>query len=441
MQLKNMEENVRWQDYCFKPETALCGNAVRLLKNGDEAFAEIFNVLRAAKEYILLEFYCFADDSVGRMLRDLLLEKVRQGVGVYLIYDSVGSILTDKDFFSAMSAGGIKVGEFRPVVLWKPYWNWIKRDHRKIICVDGETALVGGFNITVYDAPVSLGGRGWKDAQVRVEGPVVGEVERLFWGSWEASASAPGAAPPAIPRSGAMWEKVLQRCPPIAQYLSGRRNKQGAAQNMRAGPSNAPARGVIAHKPAGKVYGKRPANIYAAVLSASGMRNLRSIRRGYSYAIDRAKRYIYITNAYFLPDRFVYRRLIKAVRRGVDVRIIGPYKTDHPYIRWATLSIYPHMIKNGIKVYEWQGGILHSKTAVIDGVWASIGSHNLDHRSLQYNLEVNINIYDHQFGCEMARVFKDDLKGSRLVTLAEIKNRPFLSIASSKLLYLFRSLL
>ena len=171
------------------------------------------------------------------------------------------------------------------------------------------------------------------------------------------------------------------------------------------------------------------------------MRNFRSIRRSYSYAIDRARRYIYITNAYFLPDRFVYRRLIKAVQRGVDVRIIGPYKTDHPYIRWATWSIYPHMIKNGIKVYEWQGEILHCKTAVIDGAWASVGSHNLDHRSLHYNLEVNINVYDRRFGGEVARVFKDDLKGSRLVTLAETRGRTILSKASSKLLYLFRSLL
>ena len=381
-----MAENTGWQQYCFKPENALGGNAVRLLKNGEEAFAEILNVLRSAKKYILLEFYAFSDDAVGCMVKELLLKKVKEGVSVYLIYDAVGSVLTDRDFFSALAAGGIKVGEFRPVVLWKPYWNWIKRDHRKIICVDGEAALVGGFNISVYDAPVSLGGRGWKDSQVRVEGPVVGEVEGLFWESWTAVSAAPGTAPSLNP-----------------------------VKRLSAG------------------------NIYASVVSASGMRNFRSIRRSYSYAIDRAKRYIYITNAYFLPDRFVYRRLIKAVRRGVDVRIIGPYKTDHPYIRWATWSTYPHMIKNGIRIYEWKGEMLHSKTAVIDGIWSSVGSHNLDHRSLHYNLEVNINIYDRDFGSEMANFFRDDLKHSKLVTLAETKGRPFLSKASSKLLYLFRS--
>jgi len=381
-----MRQNTDWRDYCFKPENTLDGNAVRLLKNGDEAFAETLRTLRSAKKYILLEFYAFADDVVGRMFSDLLLEKAEEGVAVYLIYDAVGSILTDKDFFTAMVSGGVKVGEFRPVVLWKPYWNWIKRDHRKLVCVDGEAALVGGFNITVYDAPVQLGGRGWKDAQVRVEGPVVGEVERLFWESWAAAKVSSGHAP----------------------FL----------------------------KPGKKSFA---GDVCASVVSASGMRNFRSIRRSYSYAIDRARRYIYITNAYFLPDRFVYRRLIRAVRRGVDVRIIGPYKTDHPYIRWATWSTYPHMIKNGIKIYEWQDEILHSKTAVIDGIWSSVGSHNLDHRSLHYNLEVNINVYDREFGSEMTRVFRDDLKKSKPVTLAETKDRPFVSKAASKLLYLFRS--
>ena len=383
-----MTENTGWQEYCYKAENALDGNAVRLLRNGDEAFAEMLNVLHSAREYLLLEFYAFSDDAVGRMFRELLLQKVKEGVRVYLIYDAVGSVLTDRDFFTAMADGGIKVGEFRPVVLWKPYWNWIKRDHRKIVCADGKIALVGGFNISVYDAPVSLGGRGWKDSQVRVEGPVVGEVERLFGESWAASFVAPDAGP--LPKPG-------------KEYSAGA--------------------------------------IYASVVSASGMRNFRSIRRSYSYAIDRARRYIYITNAYFLPDRFVYRRLIKAVSRGVDVRIIGPYKTDHPYIRWATWSIYPHMIKNGIKIYEWKGEILHSKTAVIDGIWSSVGSHNLDHRSLHYNLEVNINVYDREFGSRMAHFFRDDLKNSKPVTLADTKGRRFLSKASSKLLYLFRSLL
>lgn len=384
-----MEEKTNWREYCLRPENALSGNSVRLLKNGEEAFGETLRALRGARRTALLEFYAFADDAVGRAFGELLVKKAKEGVRVHLIYDAVGSILTDRDFFSRLAAGGVSVAEFRPVVLWKPYWNWIKRDHRKFICVDGVSALVGGFNITEQEAPLSMGGRGWKDASVRVEGPLVPEVEKLFWESWAASAKFPGAAaqPPMSP-----------------------------APKRRAG------------------------EMHAAVVSATGIRNFKSIRRSYSYAIDRAKRYIYITNAYFLPDRFVYRRLIRAVQRGVDVRIIGPHKTDHPYVRWASWSMFPHMIRNGVKLYEWMGEILHAKTAVIDGDWSSVGSHNLDHRSLHYNLEININVLDRGFGETLAAAFMEDLANSRRVTFEEAKGRQFLSKAASKLLYLFRSL-
>ncbi|MDP2865326.1 MAG: phospholipase D-like domain-containing protein, partial [Elusimicrobiota bacterium] len=132
-------------------------------------------------------------------------------------------------------------------------------------------------------------------------------------------------------------------------------------------------------------------------------------------------------------------RLVKAAQRGVDVRIIAPRETDHPYVRLASWAMYPRMIKNGVKIHEWQGPILHSKAAVIDGLWSSVGSHNLDHRSLHYNLELNLNIHDGAFGAVMTRAFREDLKKSKLITFEEVKNRPFISKAVSKFLYLFRS--
>jgi cardiolipin synthase len=384
-----MRKTQDWRRYCAWPENALSGNEVKLLRGGEEAFSSMLAAIGGAKEYVLLEFYAFADDSVGRAFADLLMEKARHGVQVFLVYDSIGSILTDRDFFLEMAAAGVRVSEFRPVIFWKPYWNWIKRDHRKTLCVDGECAFVGGFNITEYDAPRSMGGRGWKDTQALVRGPAVAAIEDLFREAWNASTPVAGSKAPAPPVS----------VPP------------------RAG-----------HKP-------------ASVVSAGGIRNVRSIRRSYRYAIDRAQDFIYIVNAYFLPDRLVYRRLIKAARRGVDVRVIAPMDTDHPYVRWASWSMYAHMIKNGVKIYEWQGPILHSKTAVIDGAWSSVGSHNLDHRSLHYNLEVNINVYDRDFGAEMTRAFREDLKKSRMLQLAEVRGRPLMAKAASKLLYLFRSLL
>ena len=382
-----MRKEEDWRRYCARPENALGGNEAELLRDGEEAFPAMLAAIGGAREFVLLEFYSFSDDAIGRAVGALLKEKVREGVAVYLIYDSVGSILTEREFFLGLAAAGIKVAEFRPVIYWKPYWNWIKRDHRKTVCVDGRQAFVGGFNITEHDAPRSMDGRGWRDTTVRVSGPAVGAVEALFWDAWASSTPVDGSVIP-----------------------PGKPSEPG---------------------PAGQKH--------VSVVFAGGIRHVRSIRRSYRFAIDRAEQHIYITNAYFLPDRLVYRRLVRAARRGVDVRVITPRETDHPYVRWASWAMYAHMIKNGIKIYEWQGPILHSKCAVIDGIWSSVGSHNLDHRSLHYNLEVNLNVYDRGFGSEMSRVFREDLKRCRQVTLADVRRRPWTARLASKLLYLVRS--
>lgn len=382
-----MRERESWSRYCDSPREVLEGNEVTLLRDGEAAWPALLSAIEGARSSVLLEFYSFADDSAGRAVGALLKRKAKEGVRVYLIYDSVGSISTDRKFFLSLAAAGVRVAEFRPVVYWKPYWNWIKRDHRKTACVDGRLCFVGGFNITESDAPVSMGGRGWRDTSARLAGPAAAAVERLFWESWTASTPVDGAASPALPP------------------------------------------GV--HAPAG--------NKRAFVVSAGGFRSVRSIRRTYVNAIERALEYIYITNAYFLPDKLVTRRLLAAARRGVDVRVLCPHETDHPYVRWASWAMFGRLIRGGVRVYEWQGPILHSKTAVIDGIWSSVGSHNLDHRSLHYNLEVNVNVYDRAFGSELARVFREDLKNSRQVTLDDVRNRPFTAKAVSRLLYAFRS--
>ena len=382
-----MQEKENWSRYCVSPQDALEGNEVALLKDGEEAFPALLSAIGGAREVVLLEFYSFSDDSIGRAFADLLREKVRQGVAVYLVYDSVGSILTDRSFFTGLAEAGVKVAEFRPVIYWRFVHNWIRRDHRKTVCVDGRWAFVGGFNITESDAPKSMGGRGWKATLARASGPAVAGIEKVFWEAWAASTPVSGPAEPCLPVS----------------------------EQRRAGDKR------------------------VSVVFAGGIRNVRSIRRSYRYAIDRSLEYIYITNAYFLPDRLVYRRLVEAARRGVDVRIIAPRETDYPYVRLASWSIYGHLIRNGVKIYEWQGPIMHSKTAVIDGLWSSVGSHNLDHRSLHYNLELNLNIYDRVFGAAMTRAFREDLKKSRLITLHDVRSRSFMSKAASKFFYLIRS--
>lgn len=384
-----MSENAAWRDYCANPKDALAGNCAALLAGGEESFAGVLEALGSARKFALLEFYAFADDSIGRIFAAVLREKAAQGVAVYLLYDAVGSRFTERKFFNELAAAGVRVAEFRPFVLWKPYRNWLKRDHRKVVCVDGEKAFVGGFNISADDAPKSMGGRGWKDMLAVVKGPAVAPVEKVFWEAWSTAVGAGGA---------------------------------------RAQPAPVSTPG-----PAG--------DMYVSVLSASGIINSHSIRRSYSRAIERARERIYITNAYFLPDRGVYRKLIAAARRGVDVRVITPGETDLPYVRWASWSRYGHMIKSGIKIYEWRGPMLHAKAAVIDGAWSSVGSHNLDHRSLHYNLELNLNVHDSKFCAAMTRAFREDLKNSELITLAAVKGRPLAAKVASGVLYFFRSLL
>jgi cardiolipin synthase A/B len=384
-----MENKKKWKDYCLSPDNIFLHNNIKLISGGEEAFPFIVEKVKAAKKFIFLEVYAFSDDHIGRAFSELLIKKVQQGIKVYLIYDSIGSIATSSNFFKKMRQEGIKVKEYHQAAPWKPHWNLFQRDHRKLLCIDGMMAFVGGFNITEYYAPISMGGRGWKDLVVEIKGDIVPAIEREFLSSWE-------------------------DCPGFKEEIS----------SLNAGEkNNASYKGAMP----------------AAIVSASGIKNMLSIRRSYKYAIEKAKEYIFITNAYFLPDRIIYRKLIKAAQRGVDVRIIAPFNTDHPYVRWASWSLYTHMIKNGIKIYEWQGAILHSKAAVIDGQWSSVGSHNLDHRSLYYNLELNINVFDKKFGSEMVAGFSADLKKSRRITIDDCVNRRLLSKIGSKALYFFRS--
>ncbi|MBU2530337.1 MAG: hypothetical protein KKD35_04790 [Elusimicrobia bacterium] len=384
-----MENENKWKDYCLNPENIFFRNNIDLISGGEEAFPHILEKVRAAKKFIFLEVYSFSDDHVGRAFADALIKKIHQGVKIYIIYDSIGSVYTSNNFFKKMRQEGIKIKEYHQAAPWKPHWNLFRRDHRKLLCIDGEIAFIGGFNISEYDAPKSMGGRGWKDMVAEIKGDIIPSIEREFLASWE-------------------------RCPGQKEDID----------SLNAGE---------------KKVSSYEGTMAAAIVSASGIKSMMSIRRSYKYAIERAKDYIFITNAYFLPDRIIYRKLVRAAQRGVDVRIIAPFNTDHPYVRWASWALYTNMIKNGIKIYEWQGAILHSKAAVIDGQWSSVGSHNLDHRSLYYNLELNINVFDKSFGGKMEDVFKADLKKSRQITIDDCVNRRLLSKLSSKALYFFRS--
>lgn len=383
---KQRPPNQNWTEYCLLPGLVHNGNKVKLLRDGEEAFPEMLDAINKAGHFILFEVYSFGEDPVGRRFQEVLERKARKGVRVFVIYDAIGSLLTSRAFFDRMSFAGVQVAEYHPLAPWKPYWNWFRRNHRKILLVDGESGFVGGLNISEDDAPGSWGGRGWRDTQVKLEGPIIKELASVFWESW-------------------------QRC----RGDTGERRLGDAVPETKSG-----------------------ADTPVAVVSSSGLRNRRSIRRSYKYAINKAKNFIYITNAYFLPGRSIYKRLIRAAKRGVRVAILTPSQTDHPLVRWASWALYRHLLNSGIEIYEWQPSVLHSKTAVIDGVWSSVGSHNLDHRSLHYNLEINVNILGTEFGEKMKQMFEKDIESSRRITLEDCRNQRFLFKAASRILYWFR---
>ena len=368
--------------YCSDPSLLIRAGNIRVLNSSDLFMNSIFKMIESSKRSLFLEFYEIADDGVGLKIQELLLNKAKEGVEIRVIYDSIGSRNTSKDYFERYRRGGIKVIEYNPIRIFTSFRKWFRRDHRKIIVSDSREAIVGGFNLSLDYAPYSMGGRNWRDIGISFDGQAASEIAKIFRDTWV-------------------------RCG--GDYFDVEHNDEG--------------------------------DVYVTLAYEFGIANIRSIRRSYRYAMDNARDFIYIINAYFLPDKPLAKCLKRAVMRGVDVKIIVPHKTDHPYVRLASFTILKDLIKNGVKVYEWQGEVLHAKSAVVDGVWVSLGSHNLDHISLHYNLELNVNIYDEKIGMEMKEIFEKDLENSSQLTLEKIRNMPISMKLASEVIYLFKDFL
>ena len=356
------------------------GNKVVLLQDGPATFQAMFNAIRNAKDHINMETYIIEDDEVGKRFADALIEKQAQGVPVNFIYDSVGAINAPKEFFKRLTDAGIKVLEFNPInpLTAKKGWELNQRDHRKLLIVDGEAAFLGGINISsVYSggsfSPRSKrrpdGSPPWRDTHLQLEGPVVGEFQKLFLATWEKQKGAPLAPSKFFPQLTNKGKEVV------------------------------------------RAIGSSPDDpyslIYATLISA----------------INSAETSVYLTNAYFVPDPQLLTALTDAAQRGADVKIILPSNTDFWLVFHAGRSFYTKLLEGGVKIYERRGALLHSKTALIDGVWSTIGSTNLDWRSFLHNEEVNAVILGQEFGGQMQVMFDKDLAASKLITLDQWQQR------------------
>ena len=368
------------------------GNKVTLLVDGQAAYAAMFNAMQNAKDNINLETFIIEDDEVGRKFADLLLQKQAEGVQVNLIFDSIGSVSTPAAFFQRLRAGGIQVAEFNPVNPFKAHGHWLLAhpDHRKILVVDGKVAIAGGINISkVYSSRLS-GRRKVKgaplpvrDTDVQIEGPAVAEFQKLFLDTWQ-----------------------KQNGP----KLSGRN-----------------------YFPALKEEGHA---LVRVVGSTPGESN-RITFIVYVSAITFAEHSVHLTNAYFIPDDQILDALTEAARRGVDVKLILTSTSDFMPALQAQRYNYSELLKAGVKIYEYRNAMMHAKTAVIDGVWSTVGSTNLDFWSLQSDDEVNAVILSHGSAVEMEKMFAKDLAASDQIQREEWRKRPLVDRIEQLFAHLF----
>jgi cardiolipin synthase len=357
------------------------GNKVELLQDGPDTYQAMIDAIDAAQDHINLETYILEDDEVGQRFADALIAKQLAGVQVNLIRDSVGTLGTPSKFFTRLSAVGIQVLEFNPVnpLTAKAGWTVNQRDHRKLLIIDGRIAFLGGVNISSVYSGGSFSQQShqrpgaalpWRDTHLRLEGPVVGELQKLFIETWEKQ-----QGNPLIPRDYF----------PVSQH-------QGNDVVRAVGSSPDDPYSLI----------------YVTLISA-----LRS-----------AQSEIWLTNAYFVPDPQLLAALKQAAARGVDVQLILPSSTDSWLVLHAGRAYYSELLKAGVKLHQRRDALLHVKTAVIDGVWSTVGSTNLDWRSFLHNQEVNAVVLGTDFGGKMRAAFLADRDKSEQVTLEQWRRRP-----------------
>jgi cardiolipin synthase len=348
------------------------GNLVRLLRDGREVFPVMLEAIARAEREILLEMYWFQGDKAGLLFIDALAAKARQGLDVRVTFDSIGSIGAPLSMWDPLRAAGGQVVEFSPISPLRRRFRFKAlnhRDHRKILVVDEKIGVTGGMNIGDPWLPVEQGGEDWRDDAVEVRGPGVRDLRALFFETWRREARTP---------------------PPSGMRRLGRR-----------------------------VSGR-------LVVLANQHGPKRNIRNAYLKGIRHAKERIDIANPYFLPGRMLLAAIRAARRRGVDVRILIPGISDVWVVSMAMSSIIGRLLECDVRVFAYQGRVLHAKTAIFDETLATIGTYNLDPRSRRYNRECNIAVYDAPFARAVRASFDQDLKSATEVSLAAWKARPLL---------------
>jgi cardiolipin synthase len=347
------------------------GNKLEILKNGAETFDAIIEAIKKAKHHIHLEYYIFSDDKIGNRLKDLLVEKCESGVEVRIIIDDVGSWSLNKKFISDLREKGVEIYSFMEVRFPRFTSKMNFRNHRKIVIVDGEIGFTGGINVADRYINGLKGVGEWRDTHLKIEGDAVACLQVVFFADWYFV---------------------------INENLSGDDYFPLFTEN-----ADVPLQ-----------------------ISASGPdSDWQSIAQAFFAAITNAREKVYLTTPYLMPPKSILSALEMAALSGVDVRIIIPEKSDVITPKWSSFSYVEELLEAGVKVYFYEKGFTHSKFMIVDSVFSTIGTSNMDFRSLETNFEVNAFIYEREFARQLTEHFLADLKNSHEINLRIWRLRPW----------------
>ena len=341
-------------------------NKVDLYTDGYQFFTALLQEISKAKSHIHLDMYIFADDALGRLVADALIDKARQGVEIRVIYDDVGCWNVSSQFFERMREEGIEVAAFMPVRFPSFTSKVNYRNHRKILVIDGLVGFIGGMNIALRYVKGTKE-QPWRDTMLKVTGGAVNALQRAFLVDWY------------------FVDRTL---------LSDRKYY----------PQRTAAEGQLSN------------NCLAQVVTSGPVTPYPEIMQGFVRIITGARRYLYLETPYFLPNDPVLFALKTVALAGVDVRVICPRHSDARFVEWASRSYLREVVEAGVKVKLYEGGFLHSKLMVCDDSISTCGSTNLDFRSFENNFEANVFFYDEGVALRMKKVFFDDEQQTVLLT-------------------------
>lgn len=350
-------------------------NDISIYTEGEAKFEALIEDIRKAEKFIHIQYYIIRDDILFHRIREVLEEKVTQGVEVRILFDAMGCRSVKKEFWKKLKDSGIRIAEFFPAIWGRFQLRINYRNHRKIVVIDNKVAYVGGFNIgKEYIGMDSKFGH-WRDTHLRICGSAVLHLQLRFVLDW----------------NYAVGENLLQHAMLFENVEAGKQDFC-AVQIISSGPDNA----------------------------------IQQIRDNYLCLIHKARKRIYIQTPYFIPDEAILSALLIAVRSGIEVNIMVPCKPDHPFVYWATYSYVGDLVKAGANCYIYKDGFLHAKGVLVDGEAFCYGTANMDNRSFALNFEVNAVVYNKEKAWEMEEIFRADLKDCEQITRDIYAERPLI---------------